>query len=78
MSSYEPDFIERNGAWVLTIVGMFITCLSGVLVYFLKSRCTTIKCCGFECQRDVLDLTTVTEDELAVELSRRGLRNSNV
>lgn len=27
-----------------------------LLTYFLKSRCKYIKCCGFECTRDVLTL----------------------
>ena len=28
--------------------------MTGCLVYMLKSRCTKIKCCGVECERDVI------------------------
>ncbi len=73
---YEPDFIERNGAWLLSLVGILVTCFSGLLAYFLKSRCETIKCCGMECQRAVLDLERVPESALQtalqVELDRRA------
>ena len=61
---YEPDFVERNGSWLLSVLGVCMTCISGVMVYMLKSRCRTIKCCGLECERDVLDLTTVPAQNL--------------
>jgi len=53
---YDPDFIERNGTWLLTIVATVGTCVSGLLVYVLKSRCTYIRGCGCECRRDVVAL----------------------
>ena len=68
---YEPDFIERNGTWLLSLVGIIVTCFSGLLAYFLKSRCQTIKFCGCECERDVLNLERVPESALKVELDRR-------
>lgn len=68
---YDPDFIERNGTWLLSLVGIVVTCFSGLLAYFLKSRCQTIKCWGCECQRDVLNLERVPESALQVELDRR-------
>lgn len=71
MSEYEPDFIERNGTWLLSLVGIVVTCFSGMLAYFLKSRCQTIKCWGMECQRDVLNLENVSEGALQIELSKR-------
>lgn len=70
--NYDPDFVERNGAWLLSVFGVASACLSGLLVYFLKSRCSHIKCCGFECTRDVLDLTVVPESALSLEMSRRN------
>jgi hypothetical protein len=69
---YEPDFIERNGTWLLSLVGILVTCFSGLLAYFLKSRCQTIKFCGCECERDVLNLERVPESVLKVELDRRN------
>ena len=59
MSSYQPDFIERNGTWVLSVLGVCVSCLGAVLSYMLKSRCTKLKCCGFEIERDVLELGEV-------------------
>ena len=56
-----PDFLEKHGAWVLTIIGVTTGCLGTLFAYFLKSRCKKIKACGFECDRDVLDAKDVTE-----------------
>lgn len=69
---YEPDFVERNGAWLLSVLGVVTACMSGILAYFLKSRCSRIKCCGMECERDVLNLERVPEEQLQVELTKRG------
>jgi hypothetical protein len=53
---YEPDFIERNGTWILSMVGVMGACVSGLLMYMIKSRCRNIKCCGAECDREVVAL----------------------
>ena len=68
---YDPDFIERNGAWLLSVIGVLATCASGMLAYFLRSRCRRIRCCGVECERDVLNLERVPNSQLQVELTRR-------
>ena len=52
----EPDFIQRNGTWILSVCGMLSSCFAGTLVYVLKSRCTRIRCCGAECERSVVEL----------------------
>jgi hypothetical protein len=70
-NGYDPDFVERNGAWLLSVLGIIGTCISGILVYMLKSRCSSIKCCGIECQRDVLDLSTVSDSAFQLEQRRR-------
>lgn len=62
-----PDFLERNGTWVLTVVGMLVTCWGGVLTYFLKSRCSKITCCGMECIRDVPPVDTQAEVKIELE-----------
>ena len=59
MSSSDPDFIQRNGAWLLSMLGILATCMSGLMVYMLKSRCRRIRCCGVDCERDVLDLNAM-------------------
>lgn len=52
----QPDFIERNGTWLITVIGLGTTCIGGVFAYFLKSRCTRIEFCGVRCDREVLAL----------------------
>ena len=51
------DFLKDHGAWVLTVVAGFMTCLGMLLSYFLRSRCRKIQLCGVPCcDRDVVDL----------------------
>jgi hypothetical protein len=58
MSSYSPDFIQRNGSFILTLVGVMSSCFAGMMVYALKSRCTRIRFCGCaECEREPVALT---------------------
>ena len=52
----KEDFVEANGAWVLSIVGMAIACFGTLFTYFLRSRCKTIKCACLECDRNVVEL----------------------
>ena len=52
-----PDFIERNGTWVLSMVGVLSACLGTIFAYFLQSRCKTIRCWGVECERQPVELT---------------------
>ena len=53
----DPDFLEKHGAWLLTIIGVATACIGTVLTYFIKSRCKKIKCCGMSCDRDVIELS---------------------
>jgi hypothetical protein len=50
------DPITSN--FILTMVGISVgaiaTLIGAISKCMLKSRCTSIKCCGSECQRDVL------------------------
>jgi hypothetical protein len=40
---------------LITIVGMVGSGFTALLIYFLKSRCSTIRCCGcMECEREVI------------------------
>ena len=52
----DPTFLERSGAWVLTVIGIGAACVGTVLTYFLKSRCKHIECCGVKMDREVIDL----------------------
>jgi len=66
------DFIERNGSFILMIVAA-VSGISGIiLTYFLKSRCTTIRCFCITCDRDVvtLDAEHATIDQAAIVSSQ--------
>jgi len=51
------SFLEKNGTFVLTLVGIVSTGLGVVLTYFIKSRCTEIKCFGLFCKRQPIELS---------------------
>ena len=79
----QPDFIERNGTWLLTVIGVFTTCFGGMLTYFLRSRCRKVRCFGVECERDVLkdevlegsggvDLTGAKVEKVDVQIQGGG------
>ena len=52
----EQDFLEKHGAWLLTIIGIATGCFGTLLVYFLKSRCKKLRLGCIECDRGVLAL----------------------
>jgi len=60
----EGDFIQRNSTFLLSVLGVLSTCFAAMLSYALKSRCTTISCCGFRCERDVLPPDVVINTEM--------------
>ena len=64
----QPDFIERNGAFVLTVIGVLTGCVGGMFTFFLKSRCKKIRCCGIECDRQVLELEA---EDIEIETSSK-------
>jgi len=45
-----------NATFIITMTGMIGTGLAVLLTYFLKSRCSKIKCCCLECERDTIQL----------------------
>ena len=55
-----PDFLEKHGAWLLTVIGAAVGCVGTLTAYFLKSRCRTIKCWGMSCVRDPLSSDKIT------------------
>ena len=52
----ETDFLEKNGAWLLTVIGLGTACVGTLLTYFLKSRCRHLECCGVKMERDVIEI----------------------
>ena len=51
-----PDFLERNGTWLLTVLASFGGCVGMMFTYFLKSRCRQVNCWGVSCVREVVAL----------------------
>lgn len=49
----EPFSLSELGIFV----GSCCASLSGFIYALSKSRCTNIRCCGMECDRDVVDFT---------------------
>lgn len=58
------DFLYRNSTFFLSVLGVLSTCFAAMLSYALKSRCTTISCCGLRCERDVLPPDVVVNTEM--------------
>ena len=58
MSSSENDSLSGSEQFMLISGGIAAAgaCLGMILQFVLKSRCTTIKCCGLHCERSVVDL----------------------
>ena len=52
---------ELNGSEQFMLIAgalaMAGACFGMCLQFVLKSRCSSIKCCGIECERQVIDLT---------------------
>lgn len=56
----EPFSLSELGIFV----GSCCASLSGFIYALSKSRCTTIRCCGLECDRDVIqEETEITPPE---------------
>ncbi len=68
----EPDFLERNGTFLLTALGLMGGCVGSMMVYFLKSRCSEIKLCWgcVNCIRQPLPV-----DMIEVSANPRVVRN---
>jgi hypothetical protein len=62
----DPDWLEKHNGFVLTLVASFSAAVGVVLSYFLKSRCSTIDCCGMKCNREVVELNP---DQVTVQRS---------
>ena len=65
----EPVIIDNNvglpswfnSGFIISISSLIGGAITMCLRYFLKSRCTTIKCFCFECNRDVIPSTELNE-----------------
>lgn len=50
------DFLEKHSSFLITVIGIASGGLGIVLTYFLKSRCTEIKCGCLSCRRNPIPL----------------------
>ena len=50
------DFLQKHSSFFLTLFGVVTGVAGLIFTYFLKSRCTEIKCFGMFCKRKPLDL----------------------
>ena len=48
------DFIQKNGAFLLTVIASISAAMGVCFSYFLKSRCTRLQFGCLSCDRDVL------------------------
>lgn len=59
----EPFSLSELGIFV----GSCCAGLSGFIFALSKSRCVTIKCCGIECERDVIEQHFVSQASDPIE-----------
>ncbi len=52
----DPDFLQKHGAWLLTVIASISAALGLCLTYFLKSRCKNIRTPCISCDREVVVL----------------------
>lgn len=69
----EPDFIEKHGTWLLTVVAGLSGGVGVLFSYFLKSRCSKIKCLCGECHREVVVLHPKDAEIATSSKSESGL-----
>ena len=70
-------FIQENTAFLLSFFGLLGGCCSYLLVFGLKSRCTHVKCCGFELQREPIPIENLHEVNLELGNNNQHENNGN-
>ena len=56
MSCVELTFLQKHESFILTIVGFLSAGGGMILNYFIRSRCTDIKCLCISCKRTPIEL----------------------
>jgi len=64
------EFVSSNSGFLLTLLGICTGCFGGLLGFILKSRCSKIKCCCVELERDVLDLSKADPKAMEIVTSK--------
>ena len=77
MSDCQPTtFIQTNEAFLLTIVGTLSAMFGLLLNTCIKSRCTTIKFCGFSCIRKPIPVEEL--DNVNIVDQNNNNNNNNI
>jgi len=54
---------------IIALVAVIGTTLSGILTTLFASRCSKIKCCGMECDREIIH----SKEEMEMELEKEKI-----
>ena len=57
-------------SFIIALVGIGSACMGGFLTFLLRSRCRTIKCCGVECEREVLSPTSFANTNIEIQSNK--------
>ena len=60
-----PDFLEKHSSFLITLIGIVSGSAGVILTYFLKSRCTEIRCWGMLCRRKPLESSDIESISVA-------------
>ena len=73
----DPDWLEKHETFTLTMTATLSAAITALLSYFLKSRCTKIKCFGLSCTRQPLDIDKYVSEPEVVNGNINGNENGN-
>ena len=63
-------------SFILAGVGIFAGCITALLTFVLRSRCTEISCCCFKCKRDVLQGEDIERGRVSIKRSNFATSSS--
>ena len=61
--SNKNEFPISDSTFLLSAFAIFGACVSSFLTFILKSRCTSISCCGIHIVRDVIPADQIVQME---------------
>lgn len=65
----EDSWLEKHESFVLTLTASLSALFGMLLTYCLKSRCTSIRCCGLSCERVPLHLDSNVNSNVNLNVS---------
>ena len=70
MSENNTNSMAVSESFIIALVGIGSACVGGFLTFLLRSRCHTIKCCGIECQRDVISPRSFSTAQIEIQSNK--------